>query len=214
VGAEVTISVDSTTLLDHTSYNVLGRVEGAGAGRVFVIAHYDSWHLSHSAFDNALGVGAMIQLAAQLAAGPQPEATVVFMATSGEEQGLQGAIAWVSENEDEAEDVDLVITLDALWSAAGTFWVTASDPDWIAAGLEAAAAEGIEAADGGDVSLASDHFPFVTRGVPAIWCTRWRDDHYHTERDTLDQLDMDQAAAAARSQWRLLAQAAGVPESD
>jgi hypothetical protein len=70
--------------------------------------------------------------------------------------------------------------------------------------------EGQVAEDGGEPGLGSDHVPFVSRGASATWLGRWPDRHYHTMRDTLDQLDFDEAAAAVRTNWCVLAAHAGL----
>lgn len=210
LGQDVRVHIAPVPVPAHTSFNVVGRVPGRVGGAVYVVAHYDSWHPSESAFDNALGVGALVQLAHKVASGPQPDRDVVFLATSGEEQGLQGAIAWVADHADEVGPGDLVLTLDVLWSGEGRFLCMATDPELVDAAVAASAEEGLDAVAGGDPGLGSDHFPFVVQGADALWCGRWPDRHYHTVGDTLDQLDLDEASAAMRAQWRVLADAAGL----
>ena len=212
VGDEVTLTIASSVIQDHESVNVLGRIPGTGAGRVYVVAHYDSWDPSESAFDNALGVAAMRLLALQALQSPAPRREIVFIATSGEEQGLQGAQAWVEAHEDEVRASSFVITLDVLWSGSGSFLVSADSDADRELGMEAAVAEGLEPVAAGSPSAASDHLPFQARGLPAFWATRQPDPHYHTTHDTLGELDMDLAAAALRSQWRVLVEVAEIPE--
>lgn len=210
LGTDVGVDIVPRIVAGHTSHNVVTRIAGRSSGTVYVVAHYDSWHPSESAFDNAVGVGALVQIGRQLADhAVAPEKEIVLIATSAEEQGLRGAIAWVEQHAEEIGPGDLVITLDVLWSGEGTFLVQASDDALRQVALEAAAAEGLDAVDGSDPGLGSDHFPFVMEGADAVWCGRWPDRHYHTVHDTLDRLDLDEAAAAMRSQWRLLAHAAG-----
>lgn len=210
-GHEASLDIQSALVTGHVSDNLVATVEGTGSGVVYVVAHYDSWHPSESAFDNALGVGTLLLLARQLAAGPRPAHSVVFLATSGEEQGLRGAISWVEAHEAALAEAVAVITLDIPWSGAGDYHVMASDDDWLDLAFAAADAEGLDPLDAGSPGVASDHAPFAGRGVPAVWCTRQPDPRYHTAHDTLDRLDLDEAAGAARAQWRLLAAAAGVP---
>jgi hypothetical protein len=214
IGLPVRVDLDSSVFHDHVSTNVVGRVHGRNLLPIYVVAHVDSWWPSESAFDNALGVGALVLLAEKLASGPEPANDVVFLATSGEEQGLQGAFAYVNAHPSEAAGTPLVITLDVMWSAEGTYFVQADDPAWTAAALDAAAAEGIDAVDGGDPGISSDHFAFATKGAPVMWNTRWRDRHYHSAADRIEALDFDEAAAALRLHWRVLAEAAGVPVGD
>lgn len=214
LGQEVHLRVTPDIAADHTSSNVVGRIhgtDGGAGGKVYVVGHYDSWHPSESAFDNALGAGALVALARRAAAAPAPERDVVFLATSGEEQGLKGALAWVAAHADsDAIGVgDLVIVLDVVWSAEGDYLALATDDGLHAEAIDAAAAEGLDATDGGDPGLGSDHVPFVSRGASAVWLGRWPDRHYHTLRDTIDQLDFDEASAAVRTNWRILAAHAG-----
>jgi Zn-dependent M28 family amino/carboxypeptidase len=198
---------------DHRSVDVYARIDGRGSapGRVYVVGHYDSWHPSECAFDNALGAAALVQLAARAAASPAPERDVVFLATSGEEQGLQGALAWVDAHQAEVGPADLVLVLDVVWSNEGSYLALATDDPLRTEAMAAAEAEGLDVADGGQPGLGSDHVPFVGRGAGAIWLGRWPDRHYHTVADTLDALDFDEASAAVRANWRLLAAHAGFP---
>jgi len=83
--------------------NVIGRLEGAGQSDETVIysAHWDAFGVGepdaagdairHGAVDNATGVAAVIELARVFAVGPRPQRTLLFMALTAEEKGLQGA---------------------------------------------------------------------------------------------------------------------------
>lgn len=83
--------------------NVIGRLEGAQRSDETVIysAHWDAFGIGepdaagdavrHGAVDNATGVAAVIELARVFAAGPRPQRTLLFMALTAEEKGLQGA---------------------------------------------------------------------------------------------------------------------------
>jgi aminopeptidase YwaD len=212
-GEPVTIDIATTVLHDHPSVDVIGRVAGLDAFPVVVTAHYDSWHPSESAFDDALGVGMLEVLAERLAQGPPPQHDVIFLATSGEEQGLQGAFHWTAAFPDVAAAASLVIELDIPWASEGQFFVSATDEDQRTSALEAAAAEGLDAIDGGEPGIASDHFAFAAKGAPTMWNQRWPDRRYHTRGDRIGNLDFDEAAAVLRMHWRILAEAAGVPET-
>lgn len=207
VGEQITLSIESSTLADHRSDNVIAVVPGTGAGRVYVLAHYDSWDPSESAFDNALGAAALTLLAERMAQ-EKPRREVVFIATSGEEQGLQGAQAYVDAHLDEVMASSTAMTLDVLWSASGDFLVGATLDEHRELGMEAALAEGLPARDAGAPAAASDHFAFESRGLDSFWATRQPDVHYHTTHDRLEYLDMDDATAALRSQWTVLAELA------
>jgi aminopeptidase YwaD len=212
VGSLARLDIAPDIALQHTSFNVVARLPGREDGdqQVFVVAHYDSWHPSESAFDNALGVGALLQLATRAFAEGPPLHEVVFLATSAEEQGLKGANAWVADHADEVGPGDVVIVLDVMWSAEGTYLALATGDELLNDALDATREAGLPAEAGGDPGLGSDHVPFVLQGADAIWIGRWPDRHYHTVADTLDALDFADAARALEANWSLLAKYAGL----
>jgi Zn-dependent M28 family amino/carboxypeptidase len=84
------------------SSNVVAKIEGAARPDevVLYIAHWD--HLGtrkgvdgdrvfNGAYDNATGTAGLLELARVLAEGPRPERSIVFLAVTGEEQGLLGS---------------------------------------------------------------------------------------------------------------------------
>lgn len=209
-GQQARLVIEPDIAVDHTSQNIVARIGPSGTPTIYVLAHYDSWHTSESAFDNALGVGALITMAERLGSGPEPTNQVVFIATSGEEQGLQGAFAWAEEFADEIGPGDVAVTLDVLWSGEGKYSCMATTDDLRGQVMLAAEAEDLKPRDGGQPTPASDHFPLTIEGSDAIWCGRWPDRHYHTVADTLDQLNLDKSTASMRAQWAVIADLAGV----
>ncbi len=186
-GLEGTLTVEAG-LGALTSYNLAATLPGQG-DEVMLVAHYDSWHPSESAFDNGLGVAFVLQLARALLA-EDDRATVHLLFTTGEEQGLKGAQAWVA---DRGADVDRLLNLDIPWSSDGTFFVAADDEADRALALELAEQHGLDPVDAGSPNASSDHFVFQTEGVDTSWHTRWPDVRYHTVNDTLALLDMEGA---------------------
>lgn len=66
---------------------------------VMLGAHLDSWHASKGATDNAAGSGVVMEAVRILtAAGLKPRRTIRLALWSGEEQGLNGSKAYVSEH--------------------------------------------------------------------------------------------------------------------
>lgn len=209
LGDTVTLDIGSA-LRPHTSYNVVGTVEGTGTGNpVFVTAHYDSWDTSESAFDNGLGVAGLVLMARQLAQ-MAPRRDVIFLGMAAEEQGVQGAQAWVAQNAELARSGVLVLNLDVMWSAEGTYWVNADSSRHMTLALELAEGLGLEPRDGGSPSPSSDHLAFQGRGVPAFWATRQPDRHYHTTHDRLEFLDLERSLAALKVNWGVLAAEVGL----
>jgi Zn-dependent M28 family amino/carboxypeptidase len=107
LGASVDITIDNHWR-DIDSHNVIGRIGGSdpALSKQYLIysAHWDhfGWNpklpgpktrqIYHGAFDNASGVAALLELARAYQALPQPlHRSILFLATTGEEQGLLGA---------------------------------------------------------------------------------------------------------------------------
>jgi len=107
LGATVDITIDNHWR-DIESHNVIGRIEGSDPAlshqSLIYSAHWDhfGWNpklpgpktrqIYHGAFDNASGVAALLEFARAYRALPRPpRRSILFLATTGEEQGLLGA---------------------------------------------------------------------------------------------------------------------------
>jgi Peptidase family M28/PA domain len=73
---------------DDTSQNIIGTITGSVLPNewLLVAAHYDRWW--QSAVDNCSGVAAVLELARAIKAG-NPRRSVMFLASSGEEAGVE-----------------------------------------------------------------------------------------------------------------------------
>ena len=60
-------------------------------GTVYLAAHYDSIRVGPGASDDAVAVGALLEVARALVDGERPRNTIVLLLTDGEEDGLLGA---------------------------------------------------------------------------------------------------------------------------
>jgi hypothetical protein len=88
------------------THNLIGKLPGRwpDAGAVLVLAHWDHFGVCASppaedlicngAIDNASGVASLTEIARRLAKGPALDRDVYFLATTGEELGLLGALAF------------------------------------------------------------------------------------------------------------------------
>jgi carboxypeptidase Q len=88
---------------DRNSYNVLAEIPGEDPALrdqiVLVGAHLDSWHTASGATDNADGAVALLEAMRILRAlGVAPRRTIRAALWSGEEQGLLGARAYVTQH--------------------------------------------------------------------------------------------------------------------
>ena len=106
--------------------NVIGRLAGAEQPDETVIysAHWDAFGIGepdasgdavrHGAVDNATGVAAVIELARVFAAGPRPQRTLLFMALTAEEKGLQGATYYAANPLAPLEKTAAVLNIEML----------------------------------------------------------------------------------------------------
>jgi hypothetical protein len=86
---------------DPNAYNTIAEIPGSDLKDEIVMlgGHLDSWHAGTGATDNGAGVAVVMEAARILkAAGLQPRRTVRVALWTGEEQGLLGSRAYVSEH--------------------------------------------------------------------------------------------------------------------
>lgn len=194
--APVTVHLTVETVAsESTSRNVIGTLEGTDPeqGIVYLGAHYDSVSAGPGANDDASGVGAMLEATRVLSPrGHRAKATLKFIAFGAEETGLDGSEYYVTEHEDEVTNKGLgMINLDMIAvgdtpligniGSAGSALVDYTRDK--AAAMEIAwqpfTAE-----------TRSDHAPFETVGVPAVFLHQSPDPWMHTAEDTLDKIDI------------------------
>lgn len=103
-GTDVTLEfniVNRTYPEGATSYNTIGEIRGTDkADEVIMLGgHLDSWHAATGATDNAIGCAIMMEAARILKAlNVKPRRTIRVALWSGEEQGLLGSQAYVTEH--------------------------------------------------------------------------------------------------------------------
>jgi hypothetical protein len=86
---------------DLNGFNVVGEIPGTGKADELVMigAHFDSWHTGTGATDNAAGSAVMMEAMRILKAAGLPMKRTVRMALwTGEENGLLGSRAYVTEH--------------------------------------------------------------------------------------------------------------------
>jgi len=91
--------VNRTYSEGRTSYNAIAEIPGTTDEVVMLGGHLDSWHAATGATDNAVGCAVVMEAARILTAiGIRPRRTIRVALWSGEEQGLRGSRAYVSEH--------------------------------------------------------------------------------------------------------------------
>jgi len=96
-----------------TVKNILARLDGAEPGAsVLLSAHYDSVPAGPGASDDGAGVAAVIEIARALKSMPAPRHSIIILIDDGEEAGLLGAHAFVTQSP-WAKDVRAAVNLEA-----------------------------------------------------------------------------------------------------
>ena len=206
------------------SFNLIGeRKGGAAQPRLFVMGgHLDS--VNHQdgagarapgADDNGSGAAAVVQTALALAALDPLEHDVCFVLFGGEEQGLLGSRHFVRElSAADRQRVGGMLNVDMAASrntqTPSVLLESAPLAQAMVDGLATAAATYTDLET--QVSLnpfASDHVPFIDRGMPAVLTIEGSDDAYafeHTAGDVVANLDFDLHRQIVRMDTAWLAQ--------
>jgi Zn-dependent M28 family amino/carboxypeptidase len=212
--------------------NVLAEVPGRGPlgeRTIVVAAHYD--HLGSlsddtvfwGADDNAAAVAILVELGRDLLARGRPGRRVVLAAYDGEEpphflHGTMGSMYHVAHPTAPLAGIDMMVCMDLCGHALGPVGCPSEVRDSVfvlGAELSPGAGELVEdaaiaggiyprRADLDVIPPLSDYHPFREAGVPVLFlsCGRW--EHYHQPTDTPDRLDFDKIVSTVDYLARLV----------
>jgi hypothetical protein len=195
---------------DRNSYNVVAEMPGQDPALrdqvVLVGAHLDSWHTASGATDNADGAAAVMEAMRILRAlGAAPRRTIRVALWSGEEQGLLGARAHVTQhfgtpaardrlqvylNDDPGSGRTLGFYMERNGAAKAVF------DRWLAPLTDLGATRNIIEGIG-----STDHVPFNEVGVPAFNVIKDFDAYdertRHTNADFPERMSEDELKQSA-----------------
>ncbi len=134
---------DSNRIISH---NVLGMIRGTDPALrdqvVLIGAHYDGLgignpvgtdSINNGADDDASGVTAVLLIARAIASGPPPRRTMLFMSTTGEEQGILGTQYYVKHPKFPISqmvadmEIEMIGRPDSMAGGHGKAWLTGFD---------------------------------------------------------------------------------------
>ncbi len=209
--------------------NVIGIVRGedpiVGNEAVIVGAHYDHLGIGepvngdsiyNGADDDASGVVAVLAAARDLAKGPAPKRTVVFLLSTAEEQGILGTM-WYIEHpvvplaRTVADlQVEMIGRPDSLVGGRGKFWLTGYERSTMGQRLAAAGIPVVpDARPEFNFFLRSDNIGFARRGIPAHTLSSFgMHTDYHQPSDEVEKIDfahLQTGVAAVSRAVRVLA---------
>jgi hypothetical protein len=234
-----------------SSPNVVGILPGSDLANEYVIysAHLDHLGISapvdgdtinNGALDNASGIAAMLEVARLFASGAKPRRSILFLATTGEEKGLKGADYFANNPTVPASAMVADINIDEIFMFTPTRDVVPIGGEHSTLGdavAHAAATMHLEISPDPQpeevVFVRSDQYPFVKRGVPAVYVgsgykpvdpsvdlvkriEEWERTIYHSPKDDMSQpLDFTVGAMVAKFDYLVgdeVANAAGRPQ--
>jgi hypothetical protein len=205
-GMDVSVRTDVLPVAT-AARNVVARLPGEdarlAAEHVIIGAHYDHLGMGeggsavhNGADDNASGTAALIEIARALAAGPRPDRSVLFIAFTGEEQGLWGSARFVEDPTIELARTIAMLNLDMVGRLDGgplTVFGTGTAREW--PGLLSAAndslASPLDIVSVPSGSGPSDHASFHAAGIPVLHFFTDTHADYHRPGDDWDRIDAD-----------------------
>lgn len=189
--------------LNTNSFNVIGLLPGKSEQEIIIGAHIDSAGPEiPGANDDGSGVAAVLELARVLSKEPH-QATLVFVAFCGEEEGLVGSYSFVEKYplhnvrlmlqfDMTSNDSPLMLFIDTKKSQTPRWLVSASIDAFHSLGYRnidyPTSFQSFNNAFGG---ASSDHEPFLKKGIPAIAFVSDVTFPIHTRNDTLEYFKAD-----------------------
>jgi carboxypeptidase Q len=190
------LTLTTQTLPDAQSYNVIADWKGSEHPEqvVIVSGHLDSWDLATGAIDDGAGVAVSMQAIHLLKElGIHPRRTVRFVAWMAEEEGSQGAAAYVADHKQQMADHIGALESD-LGAGHPTGIAYAGKPElgqWlrpVAHVLDGIGAPLLE----GSGETGEDISGLTAGGVPSfapIQDSRFYFNYHHTAADTFDKVN-------------------------
>ncbi len=181
------------------SANVIAEIKGSERPDEFVVlgAHLDSWELGTGALDNGCNAALVIDaLRAIKASGLKPKRTIRFVLFSGEEEGMLGSKAYVSQHRAEMDHAAAAIIFDEGTGRTTGFSLGGRTDAQAAVTAIAAPLEAMKAAElTTDAFWGTDNLDFLMEGVPTLVANQEAANYmvnYHATSDTFDKVDLAQ----------------------
>jgi aminopeptidase YwaD len=199
--------VIETTSIQSSGWNVIGRKMGSSRDRIVVCAHFDSYHRTPGAFDNATGVAVMLTIA-EWASRENFPFDIEFIAFNGEEYYAMGDLEYMKEAD--FGSILCAINIDGVGPKNGSNTITmmaASDEFQIQIKDLLKEETGIKWTD---PWYAGNHTTFLMRGVPSIALSSKGLEHIcHLPSDTMETIDpikVEEVAKYVENIIRLIAE--------
>ncbi|MCE5223246.1 M28 family peptidase [bacterium] len=206
----VTVSFEvHITAETRNTQNVIGylpALDPDSEESIVIGAHYDhlgkdqiTGDIFRGANDNASGTGVMLELASALSELPIALKTnIVFIAFSGEEEGLVGSQFYVKNPLFPLKKMRAMINLDMVGTGEGVLYAGTSStlyPELSETIQESAAYQDLNIVFNANLLYpGSDHYPFHMNKVPSVFFFQDNPTDiggYHTLKDTMDSISQE-----------------------
>lgn len=186
------------------TFNTIATIPGTELPEEYVMlsAHFDSWDAGTGATDNGTGSILMMEVARILKeVYPNPRRTIMIGLWGSEEQGLNGSRAFVEDNPEVVEGLQVLFNQDngtgRIVNINGQGFVHSYDyiGRWLSAVPQNVRTHIETSFPGMPSGGGTDHASFVAAGAPAFNLSALNWDYrtvtWHTNRDTYDKIVFD-----------------------
>ena len=220
LSGEVTLATD-VVRNEVPAYNVIGVLEGSDPvlknENIVIGAHYDhlgrggegslaprSGEIHHGADDNASGTAGVLELARIFTAQrPSLKRSLIFIAFSGEEEGLLGSSYYVNHPLIPLANTVAMINMDMIGRMKDRKLViggVGTAKEW----REIVGQGAFELTLNEDGYGPSDHSSFYSKQVPVLFFWTGTHNDYHKPSDTFDKINYDDEARILRFVARIV----------
>ena len=200
------IMVTKISRRNDEGFNVGGILDLGARTTVLIGAHYDhlgkgEYHarrelsrgIYNGADDNASGVSVMLEVLNQLSLNSDlQKSNVIFIAFSGEEDGLIGSKHFIKNCPLDPKTISQMINIDMVGrlsdSDSLTVYATSSASEWGTI-INDLPKTGINIKNVAETFPRSDHAAFIDAGIPAIMLHTGIHEDYHLPSDDFEKID-------------------------
>ena len=179
--------------------NVIAEIRGSEKPDEFVVlgAHLDSWELGTGALDNGCNAALVIDALRTIkATGLKPKRSIRFILFTGEEEGMLGSKAYVTQHRREMDNAVAALIIDEGTGAVEGFSLGGrTDAETVVKQMAAPLQQWNAAALTTDAFWGTDNLDFLMEGVPTLVANQNAANYlvnYHATSDTFDKVDMPQ----------------------
>lgn len=216
---EVTISANCPMIVEKVyTENVAGYIKGKSNETIVLSAHYDHIGkrgnaINYGADDNASGTSALIALAKTIGQNKEPlDKNILFLATTGEELGLLGALHFADHQDDLPFDIKANLNIDMIgrtdsshksnyiyligareYPLMDSLCQVANQLDSLTLDYSYTGNRGF-----GNFLNLSDHYAFHKQGIPVLGFFSGLHPDYHKPTDTIDKIEFDEMLKRVR----------------